>query len=51
MDGFWRTIKNRGIRTIERRRRKKVLKLALGAAERGEAEAQHQLLCECGPKK
>lgn len=46
MDGFWRTIKNRGIRTTHRRR-KKVLKLALGAAEGGEAAAQGQLLCKC----
>lgn len=35
----------------EEKLKKKVLKLALGAAERGEAAAQHQLLCECGPKK
>lgn len=51
MDGFWRTIKNRGIRTTEERGEKKVLKLALGAAEGREAAAQDQLLCECSPKK
>ena len=47
MDGFWRTIKNRGIRTTQRERGEgeKVLKLALGAA------AQDQLLCEHTAKK
>lgn len=43
--------KKQGNKDDREEKEKKVLKLALGAAERGEAAAQHQLLCECGPKK